>query len=140
MRITDTTDESSRTLPLISVRAASGCANCLTRADRNSELKRLKPTDVVIIGSGFAGLVMAKEIATRTALNVVVLERGPADSPLFKAFFEAVQQAAPPIAYLLTRKQLRGHAKGIAYRQAVKRASRPRRVTLLILMVFRGRV
>jgi hypothetical protein len=53
---------------------------------------------------------------------------------------EAVQQAAPPIAYLLTRKQLRGHAKGIAYRQAVKRASRPRRVTLLILMVFRGRV
>ena len=43
-------------------------------------MKRLKPTDVVIIGSGFAGLVMAKEIATRTALNVIVLERGPARS------------------------------------------------------------
>jgi gluconate 2-dehydrogenase alpha chain len=41
-------------------------------------LKRLKPTDVVVIGSGWSGLVMAKEVATRTALNVVVLERGPA--------------------------------------------------------------
>jgi gluconate 2-dehydrogenase alpha chain len=43
-------------------------------------MKRLKPTDVVIIGSGFTGLVMAKEITSRTALNVVVLERGPARS------------------------------------------------------------
>jgi gluconate 2-dehydrogenase alpha chain len=41
-------------------------------------LKRLKPTDVVIIGSGWSGLVMAKEIATRTGLQVTVLERGPA--------------------------------------------------------------
>jgi gluconate 2-dehydrogenase alpha chain len=41
-------------------------------------LKRLKPTDIVIIGSGWAGMVMAKEIVTRTALNVVMLERGPA--------------------------------------------------------------
>ena len=41
-------------------------------------MKTLKPTDVVIIGSGWSGLVMAKEVATRTALNVVVLERGPA--------------------------------------------------------------
>jgi gluconate 2-dehydrogenase alpha chain len=32
------------------------------------------------VGSGFAGLVMAKEITNRTALNVVVLERGPARS------------------------------------------------------------
>ena len=41
-------------------------------------MKRLKPTDVVIVGSGFSGLVMAKEITSRSALNVVVLERGPA--------------------------------------------------------------
>jgi gluconate 2-dehydrogenase alpha chain len=41
-------------------------------------LKRLKPADVVVIGSGWSGLVMAKEVATRTALDVVVLERGPA--------------------------------------------------------------
>ncbi|MFP5206010.1 MAG: GMC family oxidoreductase [Acidobacteriota bacterium] len=44
-------------------------------------MKRLKSTDVVIVGSGFAGLVMAKEITSRTALEVVVLERGPARSP-----------------------------------------------------------
>ncbi|MGC2404168.1 MAG: GMC family oxidoreductase [Acidobacteriaceae bacterium] len=41
-------------------------------------MKRLKPTDIVIIGSGWAGMVMAKEIVTRTSLNVVMLERGPA--------------------------------------------------------------
>ena len=41
-------------------------------------MKRLKSTDVVIIGSGWCGLVMAKEITTRTALQVTVLERGPA--------------------------------------------------------------
>jgi gluconate 2-dehydrogenase alpha chain len=41
-------------------------------------LKRLKPTDVVVIGSGWSGLVMAKEITRRTALQVIVLERGPA--------------------------------------------------------------
>jgi gluconate 2-dehydrogenase alpha chain len=44
-------------------------------------LKRLKSTDVVVIGSGWSGLVMAKEIATRTALQVTVLERGPARNP-----------------------------------------------------------
>lgn len=44
-------------------------------------MKRLKSTDVVIIGSGFTGLVMAKEITSKTGLNVVVLERGPARSP-----------------------------------------------------------
>jgi gluconate 2-dehydrogenase alpha chain len=41
-------------------------------------LKRLKTTDVVVIGSGWSGLLMAKEIATRTSLQVTVLERGPA--------------------------------------------------------------
>ncbi|HLK65625.1 MAG TPA: GMC family oxidoreductase [Bryobacteraceae bacterium] len=41
-------------------------------------MQRLKPVDVVIAGGGWVGLVMAKEIATRTSLSVVVLERGPA--------------------------------------------------------------
>ncbi|MDT7814270.1 MAG: gluconate 2-dehydrogenase alpha chain [Acidobacteriaceae bacterium] len=41
-------------------------------------MKRLKPTDVVVIGSGWSGLVMAKEVTRRTALQVIVLERGPA--------------------------------------------------------------
>src|SRR5438874_6146247 len=40
-------------------------------------MTRLKPVDVVIAGGGWAGLAMAKEIATRTPLSVVVLERGP---------------------------------------------------------------
>jgi gluconate 2-dehydrogenase alpha chain len=39
-------------------------------------VKNLKPVDVAIVGGGFAGLAMAKEIAARTSLHVVVLERG----------------------------------------------------------------
>ena len=39
-------------------------------------MERLKPVDVVIVGGGWAGLLMAKEIVSRTALSVVVLERG----------------------------------------------------------------
>ena len=41
-------------------------------------MERLKPVDVVIVGGGWTGLLIAKEIATRTALSVLVLERGPA--------------------------------------------------------------
>lgn len=40
-------------------------------------MKRLKPVDVVIAGGGWTGLLMAKELAVRTSLSVVVLERGP---------------------------------------------------------------
>jgi gluconate 2-dehydrogenase alpha chain len=39
-------------------------------------MQRLKPVDVVIVGGGFVGLLLAKEIASRTSLSVVVLERG----------------------------------------------------------------
>jgi gluconate 2-dehydrogenase alpha chain len=39
-------------------------------------VKTLAPVDVVIVGSGWAGMIMAKEIATRTPLSVMVLERG----------------------------------------------------------------
>ena len=38
---------------------------------------QLKKVDVVICGGGWTGLAMAKELATRTSLEVVVLERGP---------------------------------------------------------------
>jgi gluconate 2-dehydrogenase alpha chain len=41
-------------------------------------MERLKPVDVVIVGGGWTGLLMAKEITSRTPLSVVVLERGPA--------------------------------------------------------------
>ena len=41
-------------------------------------MKELRPVDVVIIGGGWTGLLLAKEIASRTGLQVQVLERGPA--------------------------------------------------------------
>lgn len=41
-------------------------------------MQRLKPVDVVIAGGGWTGLLLAKEIVSRTPLSVVVLERGPA--------------------------------------------------------------
>jgi choline dehydrogenase-like flavoprotein len=41
-------------------------------------MKRLQSADVVIVGAGWAGLSMAKELATRTGLSVLVLERGQA--------------------------------------------------------------
>lgn len=39
-------------------------------------MKTLAPVDVVVVGSGWSGMVMAKELAGRTALSVLVLERG----------------------------------------------------------------
>lgn len=39
-------------------------------------MKTLPKKDVVIIGGGWAGLLMAKELATRTSLSILVLERG----------------------------------------------------------------
>lgn len=41
-------------------------------------MQRLKPVDVVIVGGGFTGLLMAKEITARTSHSVTILERGPA--------------------------------------------------------------
>jgi gluconate 2-dehydrogenase alpha chain len=39
-------------------------------------MKTLPRVDVAIIGAGWTGLVMAKELATRTGLKILVLERG----------------------------------------------------------------
>jgi gluconate 2-dehydrogenase alpha chain len=39
-------------------------------------MENLKPVDVAIVGGGWTGLMMAKELATRTGLTVAVLERG----------------------------------------------------------------
>jgi len=40
-------------------------------------MKTLPAVDAVIVGGGWTGLLMAKELAARTALSIVVLERGP---------------------------------------------------------------
>lgn len=39
-------------------------------------MKTLKPVDVAIIGGGWVGLAMAKEISAATPLSILVLERG----------------------------------------------------------------
>lgn len=39
-------------------------------------MKTLPHADVVIVGGGWTGLLMAKELGTRTSLSIVVLERG----------------------------------------------------------------
>ncbi|MDE3195187.1 MAG: GMC family oxidoreductase, partial [Acidobacteriota bacterium] len=39
-------------------------------------MKKLKAVNVAIVGGGWTGLAMAKEIVSRTALSVVALERG----------------------------------------------------------------
>jgi gluconate 2-dehydrogenase alpha chain len=41
-------------------------------------MKTLPAVDVVIAGGGWAGLLMAKELGTRTGLSILVLERGRA--------------------------------------------------------------
>lgn len=45
-------------------------------------MKTRKPVDIVIAGGGWTGMLMAHELATRTSLKVVVLERGPRRSIL----------------------------------------------------------
>ena len=44
-------------------------------------MKTLPRVDVVIIGGGWTGLLMAKELGARTSLNVLVLERGAPRDP-----------------------------------------------------------
>ena len=39
-------------------------------------MKTLPRTDVAIVGGGWSGLLLAKELGARTSLSVVVLERG----------------------------------------------------------------
>ena len=44
-------------------------------------MKTLPEVDVVIVGAGWTGLLMAKELGARTPLSIVVLERGAEHKP-----------------------------------------------------------
>ena len=44
-------------------------------------MKTLKPVDIVIIGGGWTGLTMAKELTARTPLSVLVLNGGARGRP-----------------------------------------------------------
>src|ERR1700691_3999571 len=44
-------------------------------------MKTLPSTDIVIIGGGWTGMLMAKELGARTSLSVVVMERGGPRKP-----------------------------------------------------------
>ncbi|HYR86426.1 MAG TPA: hypothetical protein VE422_20230, partial [Terriglobia bacterium] len=48
---------------------------CLTRRTKARNMTNLKPVDVAIVGGRWSGLAMAKEITTRSGVNVVVLEK-----------------------------------------------------------------
>src|ERR1051326_7286686 len=39
-------------------------------------MKTVRRADIVIVGGGWSGLLLAKELGSRTSLSVVVLERG----------------------------------------------------------------
>ncbi len=45
-------------------------------------MRALKPVDMVIVGGGWTGLTMAKEVTARTGLSVLVLERGAKRNPM----------------------------------------------------------
>jgi choline dehydrogenase-like flavoprotein len=53
-------------------------ARLKTNREKMAGMKTLKPVDVVAAGGGWSGLLIAKALATRTSLEVLVLERGPA--------------------------------------------------------------
>ncbi len=57
-------------------------------------MKTLPSVDVVIVGGGWTGLLMAKELGSRTALSVLVLERGgPRDSADYPADMDELDYA-----------------------------------------------
>lgn len=79
-------------------------------------MQRLPEVDVVIVGSGWSGMIMAKEIATRTSLSVVVLERG-------RPFPGAAEYAREmdEVDTFIRMRQAESPAKGLATTRATSR-------------------
>src|SRR5689334_13769328 len=83
-------------------------------------MKRLKPVDIAIAGGGWVGLAMAKEIATRTSLSVVVLERGPGRS--LKDYAAGMDE----VDYVLRHKLMQNHAQEtVTHRHSVRESAVP---------------
>src|SRR6476660_434593 len=83
-------------------------------------MQRLKPVDIAIAGGGWVGLAMAKEIATRTSLSVVVLERGPGRS--LKEYASGMDE----VDYLLRYKMMQNLAEEtVTHRHSVRDTAVP---------------
>lgn len=83
-------------------------------------MKVLKAVDAVICGGGWSGLLMARELVTRTSLDVVVLERGPARGPREYA------QDMDEIDYVLRNKMMQNPADlTITHRHSVRDPAAP---------------
>jgi gluconate 2-dehydrogenase alpha chain len=79
-----------------------------------ADMKALKPVDVTIAGGGWSGLLIAKELATRTSLEVVVLERGPARG--MKEYVQGMDE----VDYVLRNKMMQNPAElTITHRHSV---------------------
>jgi gluconate 2-dehydrogenase alpha chain len=85
-------------------------------------MTRLKPVDVVIAGGGWSGLAMAKEIATRTSLSVVVLERG--QSRTLKQYAEGMDE----VDYAIRLRMMQNLAEEtITHRHSIRQSAAPMR-------------
>lgn len=80
----------------------------------------LASTDVVIIGGGWSGLLMAKELATKTPLKITVLERGQPRAA--KQYIEGMDE----LDYALRYRMMQDVAKEtVTFRNSVKERSLP---------------
>ena len=83
-------------------------------------MKTLKPVDVVVAGGGWSGLLIAKELATRTSLEVLVLERGPARG------LKEYAQGMDEVDYVLRNKMMQNPAElTITHRHSLRDRAAP---------------
>jgi choline dehydrogenase-like flavoprotein len=81
---------------------------------------QLPATDVVIIGGGWSGLLMAKELTSRSSQRVIVLERGKPRNP--KEYIEGMDE----LDYAFRYRMMQDVAKEtITFRNSTKQASLP---------------